>query len=63
LLWGHDDRITREPGHLFLRCADCGRQSAGWDLDPDAGTIVRADVGRREARVAVVGSVLALTPR
>ena len=45
LLWGHDDRLTSEPGHIFLQCADCGRRSAGWDLHAEAVAVKRpADV-------------------
>lgn len=33
VLRGHDDRVMRVPGRLFLECAECGRTTAGWNLD------------------------------
>lgn len=29
LLMGHDDMLVREPGRLWLRCKDCGRDTPG----------------------------------
>ena len=31
-LYGHDDRVRRAPGRIFLECADCGRATFGWEL-------------------------------
>ncbi len=35
LMWGHDDRIHRAAGRLYLECADCSRETAGWNLKPE----------------------------
>jgi hypothetical protein len=32
LLMGHDDMLVRAPGRLWLRCADCGRETPGWSV-------------------------------
>jgi hypothetical protein len=31
-LIGHDYSICCEAGAIYLRCANCGRRSQGWDL-------------------------------
>jgi hypothetical protein len=31
-LVGHDYSICCESGAMFLRCANCGRRSQGWDV-------------------------------
>lgn len=31
-MFGHDDRIRRDRGHMFLECAECGRETVGWNL-------------------------------
>jgi hypothetical protein len=30
LMLGHDDRIRRMPGRMFVECAECGRATRGW---------------------------------
>ena len=32
LMLGHDDRIQRASGRMFLECAECGRETPGWNL-------------------------------
>ena len=32
LMLGHDDRIQRASGRMFLECAECGRETRGWNL-------------------------------
>jgi hypothetical protein len=32
LLRGHDDFVRRMPRRLYLECAECGRETPGWDL-------------------------------
>jgi hypothetical protein len=32
LVWGHDDRIRRATGGMYLECAECGRATRGWNL-------------------------------
>lgn len=29
----HEYAVTCEPGHIFLRCRACGRESNGWGLN------------------------------
>ena len=31
-LWGHEYLFETEPGRVFLRCADCGRETPGWHV-------------------------------
>jgi hypothetical protein len=33
LLLGHDDLVAFERSKIALRCASCGRETAGWTLD------------------------------
>lgn len=28
--WGHDFRVKCQPGRIFLRCVECGKESRGW---------------------------------
>jgi hypothetical protein len=35
-MWGHDDRICRAEGRIYLECAECGRETGGWHLKSDA---------------------------
>ena len=44
LFWGHDDRIRRGSGRMYLECAECGRKTRGWNL-----TRERTDIRRRGA--------------
>ena len=32
LVIGHDDRMARSAGRLWLQCDHCGRETAGWQL-------------------------------
>ena len=32
LLFGHDDWVRRAAGRMFLECAECGRETRGWDV-------------------------------
>ena len=36
LMLGHDDRIRRVSGRMYLECAECGREIEGWDVRNDA---------------------------
>jgi hypothetical protein len=38
LLAGHDDLVMRAPDRIWLQCQDCGRQTPGWILGPEAGS-------------------------
>ena len=33
LVHGHQNLWHWEPGHIFLRCGECGRETPGWTLD------------------------------
>ena len=33
LLFGHDDLVRRVAGRMFMECAECGRETRGWDVD------------------------------
>jgi hypothetical protein len=35
LMLGHDDRIRRTRERMYLECAECGRETRGWDLTQD----------------------------
>ncbi len=41
VMWGHDDRIRRAAGRRYLECADCGRETAGWNLKPERTAVPR----------------------
>jgi hypothetical protein len=32
LIHGHDDRVRRTTGRLYLECAECGRETGGWAI-------------------------------
>ncbi len=32
LVIGHDDNIRQGGGRIYLHCAECGRETRGWDL-------------------------------
>jgi hypothetical protein len=34
---GHEYVVVGEPGHLLLRCLNCGRRSPGWFVREEAG--------------------------
>jgi hypothetical protein len=38
LIMGHEDAFARQPHRLMLRCAACGRETAGWAIGPGAPT-------------------------
>jgi len=46
LVHGHQDLWNREPRRVFLRCAECGRETPGWTLDLPAPRQRFADVAR-----------------
>lgn len=41
-LSGHDFLFQTERGHVFLKCADCGRETPGWHI----GTSIDAQAQR-----------------
>jgi hypothetical protein len=49
LMLGHDDRIRRSSGHVYLECAECGRETRGWNLADGAATEARRAVSPRAA--------------
>jgi hypothetical protein len=32
-LAGHDFLLRTEPSRIFLRCAECGHETCGWQID------------------------------
>jgi len=42
LILGHEDTFARKPGRLMLRCATCGRETAGWTIGPGAPVVTAA---------------------
>jgi hypothetical protein len=36
LMLGHDDRIRRVDGRMYLECAKCDRETNGWSVATDA---------------------------
>jgi hypothetical protein len=52
VLVGHDDVVARAPERLWLRCAECGRETPGWRL-------TRSDTSRRmSSRPTPIADVL-----
>ena len=50
LLGQHEYDVRSEPGTMFLKCAHCGRRSAGWVLDEKREAArARADRAHAEA--------------
>lgn len=39
LMLGHDDRVRRVPGRIYLECDECGRKTPGWDLTRTRGPV------------------------
>jgi hypothetical protein len=35
--------LAHEPGRLFLRCAECGRETVGWSIASPRPSLPRAD--------------------
>ena len=33
LMYGHEDRMQHEGRRLYLECAECGRETPGWDVE------------------------------
>lgn len=40
-LRGHDTLLQFEDARMFLRCASCGHESPGWELNAAAPTLTR----------------------
>ena len=49
LMLGHDDRIGRSSGRMYLECAECGRETRGWDLADGAAKKAAPPVTPRAA--------------
>ena len=32
LLWGHEDLVRHTADRMFLECAECGRETSGWEV-------------------------------
>lgn len=33
LMYGHEDRMHHDGPRLYLECAECGRETPGWEVD------------------------------
>jgi len=51
LMWGHDDRIQRVAGRMYLECAECGRETDGWNVTSDVIVSDRPTSARSWAHV------------
>lgn len=49
LMLGHDDRIRRVQGRMYMECAECGRETKGWLLKGDAALDESPSASRRSA--------------
>ena len=47
LMLGHDDRIQRASGRMFLECAECGRETRGWNLSDRSSRAAARSVAAR----------------
>lgn len=56
LVQGHDDRLARAPGRLFLRCEGCGLETPGWVIGGGPATPGGDD---RASRVSAAGPAAA----
>ena len=56
LMLGHDDRIQRASGRMFLECAECGRETRGWNLS-DRSSRAAARVRRSARQLHAVAGV------
>ena len=60
LMLGHDDRIQRSSGRMFLECAECGRETRGWNLsDRSSRAAARAIADRANYTQLPVSSQIA----
>src|SRR3954469_2009198 len=48
---GHDNMLQFEQDRMFLRCASCGHESPGWDLDEPRPIVAAQADNRRQALV------------
>ena len=47
LMLGNDDRIQRASGRMFLECAECGRETRGWNLSDRSSRAAARSVATR----------------
>ena len=47
LMLGHDDRIQRASDRMFLECAECGRETRGWNLSNRSSRAAARSVAAR----------------
>jgi hypothetical protein len=40
IVLGHDDRMRRASGRVFLKCEECGRETHGWYLGRESARTV-----------------------
>jgi hypothetical protein len=54
---GHDNMLQFEQDRMFLRCASCGHESPGWDLD-EAKPVVASQTDNRRRGLVVRKTVI-----
>ena len=58
LMMGHDDWVRRVPGRMYLECAECGRETRGWNLSDRAAKPVAQPVSPRVSPPRVFVSLI-----
>jgi hypothetical protein len=59
VLHGHDNLLQFEQERMFLKCASCGRETAGWELNETPPTVTLSGDERRhklQLRPQLVGA-------
>jgi hypothetical protein len=41
LVLGHEDRVRQASGRMYWECAECGRETTGWNVTRDTDYSVR----------------------
>ena len=62
LLLGHEDSFARQPRRLMLRCARCGRETAGWAIGPGTPAVMAAPRTSPQRGTAVVDTAVRVGP-
>ena len=62
LIFGHEDSFAREPRRLMLRCATCGRETAGWAIGRGTPAVMAAPRTSPQRRTAVVDTAIRVGP-
>jgi len=62
LIFGHEDSFARQPRRLMLRCATCGRETAGWAIGPGTPAVMAAPRPAPARRTAAVDTAVRVGP-